>query len=52
MRQMTYDHLCIPAMSAETERVFSDTKTASCNRLGVDNTEAQECVRRWIAAGI
>jgi len=26
MRQMAFDYISIPAMSAETERVFSDTK--------------------------
>jgi hypothetical protein len=38
-----------PIVDAETERVFSDTKiilSPSRNRLGVNITEAQECVRR------
>ena len=45
----------IPAMSAETERVFSETKhdiDQRSNRLGPDITEALECEGRRMKAGI
>jgi hAT family C-terminal dimerisation region len=44
---MAFDILSIPAMSAETERIFSDTKltiSANRNRLGEDIIEATECM--------
>ena len=44
-----FDHISIPAISAETERVFSDTKffiPESCSRLGPAVIGALECVRR------
>src|SRR4051794_9466101 len=47
LRQMAYDHLSIPAMSAECERVFSDTKltiSPNRNRLKEDIIEATECL--------
>jgi hypothetical protein len=55
LRQMAYDLLSIPAMSAETERTFSDAKhvippTRTC--LGVDIVEAEECLHAWYKAGI
>jgi hypothetical protein len=55
LRQMAYDLLSIPAMSAETERTFSDTKhtispTRTC--LGADIVEAEECLHAWYKAGI
>src|SRR6266516_1331057 len=45
----------IPAMSAETERTFSQTKhtispTRTC--LGADIVEAEECLHAWYKAGI
>lgn len=54
IRQMTYDLLFIPAMSAETEHSFSGTKhtitpTRTC--LGADIVEAEECLRAWFRAG-
>ena len=52
---MAYDILSIPAMSAETERVFSGTKltiSPTRNRLGEDIIEATECLNRWYKAGI
>jgi hypothetical protein len=55
IRQMTYDHLSIPVMSSEVERAFSGAKLnlpASCNQLKPDILEAQECVRRWLKAGL
>jgi hypothetical protein len=54
VQQMAYDHLSIPAMSAECERVFSDTKlTISPNRsrLKEDTIEATECLVQWTRAG-
>jgi hypothetical protein len=42
---MAYDHLSIPAMSAEYERVFSDTKlkiSPNRNRLKEDIIKATE----------
>jgi hypothetical protein len=55
LRQMAYDLLSIPAMSAETERTFSDTKhtispTRTC--LGADIVEAEESLHAWYKAGI
>jgi hypothetical protein len=55
MQQFAYDHLSIPAMSAETERVFSDTKHIISDtryRLGAGIIEALECQNRWIRAEI
>ena len=54
MRQMAFDHISIPAMSSETERVFSDTKlfiSDMRSRLGPEIIEALECLRKWILAG-
>ena len=48
---MALDMLCIPAMSAECERVFSSSKlmvTERRNRLKDDIIEAGECLRAWI----
>jgi hAT family C-terminal dimerisation region len=47
VRQMAYDLLSIPAMSAETERVFSDINhTITPNRmcLGAEVVEAEKCL--------
>jgi hypothetical protein len=55
MQQFAYDHLSIPAMSAETERVFSDTKHIISDtryRLGPGIIEALECQNRWMRADI
>jgi hAT family C-terminal dimerisation region len=52
---MAFDILSIPAMSAETERVFSGAKltiSPSRNRLGEDIIEATECLNRWYRAGL
>ena len=54
VQQMAYDHLSIPAMSAEYERVFSDTKlkiSPNRNRLKEDIIEATECLVQWTRAG-
>ena len=54
VQQMAYDHLSIPAMSAECERVFSDTKltiSPNRNRLKEDIIEATECLVQWTWAG-
>jgi hypothetical protein len=55
LRQMAYDLLSIPAMSAETERTFSNAKhiissTRTC--LGADIVEAEECLHAWYKAGM
>jgi hypothetical protein len=50
---MAFDLLSIPAMSAETERVFRDTKLTippQRTRLGADIVEAEECERAWLKA--
>jgi hypothetical protein len=55
VRQMAFDLLSIPAMSAETERVFSDTKLMippQRTRLGADIVEAQKCEKAWLKAGL
>jgi hypothetical protein len=55
IQQMAYDHLSIPVMSSEIERAFSGAKLnlpASRNQLRPDILEAQECVRRWLNAGL
>jgi len=52
---MAYDFLSIPAMSAETERVFSDTQyylSQQRCRMGAAVLEALECENRWMKAGI
>jgi hypothetical protein len=44
---MAFDKMSIPAMSAETERVFSDAKLTilpNRNRLGEDIIKATECM--------
>jgi hAT family C-terminal dimerisation region len=51
---MAYDFLSIPAMSAETERIFSDTKhkvSPSRTCLSADIVEAEECLQAWYKAG-
>ena len=53
--RMAFDYLSIPAMSAETERIFSDTKlyiSPLRSRLGIDIVEAMECLLRWNRAGL
>jgi len=54
LAQMAYDLLSIPAMSAETERVFSGAKltiSPNRNRLTEDIIEATDCLKRWYKAG-
>jgi len=53
MAQMAFDLLSIPAISAECERVFSQTKlliTGQRNRLGDRVIEAVECFKHWYKA--
>ena len=53
VQQMAYNHLSILAMSAECERVFSDTKltiSPNRNRLKEDIIEATECLVQWTRA--
>jgi hAT family C-terminal dimerisation region len=55
LMSMAFDILLIPAMSAETERIFSGTKltiSPQRNRLEEDIIEATECLNRWYKAGI
>ena len=55
VQRMAFDFISIPAMRAETDRVFSETKhdiDQKSNRLGPDIIEALECERRWMKAGI
>jgi hypothetical protein len=55
MQQMAYDLLSIPAMSSETERIFSDSKlylSPQRCRMGAELLEALECENKWIKAGI
>ena len=50
LSKMALDLLSIPAMSAEPERLFSDTKITlqdRRNRLGIDIIEALECIKSW-----
>jgi hAT family C-terminal dimerisation region len=52
---MAFNILSIPAMSAETEQIFSGTKltiSPQRNRLEEDIIEATECLNRWYKAGI
>jgi hAT family C-terminal dimerisation region len=47
VQQTAYDHLSIPATSAERERVFTDTKltiSPNRNRLKGGTIEAAECL--------
>ena len=55
MRQMAFDHISIPGISAETKRVFSDTKLSISDlrgRLGPEIVEVLKCIRKWILAGL
>jgi hAT family C-terminal dimerisation region len=55
LMNMAFDILSIPAMSSETERVFSGAKltlSPSRNRLSEDIIEATECLNRWYKAGL
>jgi hypothetical protein len=48
---MALDILSIPAMSAEPERLFSDTKitiTDRRNKLGIESIQAIECLKSWL----
>jgi hypothetical protein len=50
LRQMAFDHLSVPAMSAELERVFSQSKrlwTADRNSLSPEMFEAAMCLKHW-----
>jgi hypothetical protein len=50
LSKMALDLLSIPAMSAEPERLFSDTKITlqdRRNRLRIDIIEAIECIKSW-----
>jgi hypothetical protein len=48
---MALDILSIPAMSAEPERVFSESKITILNRrcsLGIQLIKALECLKSWM----
>jgi hypothetical protein len=50
LSKMALDILSIPAMSADSERLFSSAKlliTDLRNKLGMDITEAFECLKSW-----
>lgn len=50
LRQMAFDILSIPAMSAEVERIFSSAKralTPDRNALTVESLEVYELLRNW-----
>lgn len=50
LSKMALDLLSVPAMSAEPERLFSDTKITlqdRRNRLGIDIVEVIECIKSW-----
>lgn len=50
LRQMAFDLLSIPAMSAEVERTFSSAKrllTPDRNALSVESLETYELLRNW-----
>jgi len=54
MRQMAFDHISIPAMSAETERVFGNTKLFISDlrsRLGPEIIEAVCANGYWQGSG-
>jgi hAT family C-terminal dimerisation region len=53
--QQALDLLCIPAMSAELEQVFSQVKlttTPQRNRLAAETIETLELMRFWYSNGI
>jgi hypothetical protein len=53
LAQMALDLFSIPAIAAECERVFSQTKlfiTDQRNRLSDDIVEAVECLKHWYKA--
>jgi hypothetical protein len=53
LMNMAFNILSIPAMSSETERVFSGAKltlSPSRNRLSEDIIKATECLNRWYKA--
>ena|SRR5271170_5370980 len=55
VRQLAFDTLSAPAMSAECERIFSSCKkliTAERNKLRDDIIEATECLKGWWDAGL
>jgi hAT family C-terminal dimerisation region len=55
LTQTAFYILSVPAMSSETERIFSGAKlTISPRRLrvGEDIIEATECLNRWYKAGL
>lgn len=55
LRQMAFDTLTIPAMSAELERVFSQSKrtwTDDRNALKTESFQALQCLKQWSLQGL
>jgi hypothetical protein len=55
LRQFAFDTLSIPAMSAELERVFSQSKrtwTDDRNALKPESFEALQCLKQWSLQGL
>ena len=55
LRQMAFDLLSIPAMSAELERVFAQAKrffTDDRNRWTATSFEAVQCLKQWSTQGV
>jgi hAT family C-terminal dimerisation region len=55
LRQMAFDTLSVPAMSAELERVFSQSKrtwTDDRNALKTESFEALQCLKQWSLQGL
>ena len=55
LRQMAFDTLSVPAMSAELERVFSQSKrtwTDDRNSLRPESFEAIQCLKQWSLQGV
>jgi hypothetical protein len=55
LRQLAFDTLSIPAMSAEIERVFSSAKkllTPERNQMDDDTIEVNELLRYWWTRGL
>jgi hypothetical protein len=52
---MAFDLFCIPAMSGECERVFSQSKkliTDKRNRIGHDTVQADLCQKHWLNSSL
>jgi hypothetical protein len=55
LASMAFDIFAIPSMSADVERVFSQSKkliTDARNTLSDDTIEACECIKNWLLNGV